>query len=176
MGAGKSTVGRAMSERLGWIFEDLDDRIERREGRKVAEIFRDSGETAFRRAEHTALREVLREVPGEAGRIIALGGGAFIHKRNATLIESAGVPTVFLEADCEELWGRCLRQAEREGIRRPLLVGRESFHELYEARKWHYLRATFLQKTGGLTIRQIAAEVIKSLGLDSISGRRGKQK
>ena len=59
MGAGKSSVGRALSEQLGWMFEDLDERIERRERRKVAEIFRESGEAGFRKAEHAALRELL---------------------------------------------------------------------------------------------------------------------
>ena len=52
MGAGKTTVGRMLGAQLGWRFEDLDDRIERRERRTVTEIFRDSGESSFRRAEH----------------------------------------------------------------------------------------------------------------------------
>ena len=60
MGAGKSSVGRALGQRLNWIFEDLDDRIQAREGRTVAEIFRDSGESEFRRAEHAALRACAR--------------------------------------------------------------------------------------------------------------------
>ena len=47
MGAGKSSVGRALGQRLNWVFEDLDDRIETREGRTVAEIFRDAGESEF---------------------------------------------------------------------------------------------------------------------------------
>ena len=59
MGAGKSSVGRALGEKLGWAFEDLDERIERRERRKVHEIFRHSGEDEFRRAEHVALKELL---------------------------------------------------------------------------------------------------------------------
>ena len=50
MGAGKSSVGRALGERLGWTFVDLDERIERREGRTVAELFRTSVEQKFRRA------------------------------------------------------------------------------------------------------------------------------
>jgi shikimate kinase len=174
MGAGKTSVGRTMSEQLAWTFEDLDDRIEARERRKVAEIFRDSGEPEFRRAEHAALKELLRELSTGAKRIVALGGGAFAQKRNARLIESAGVPTVFLDADAEQLWRRCRRQAEREAIRRPLLSNLENFRELYEARWPHYLKASFRQNTGGKTVNQIAAEVIKGLGLRR-GGRRGKQ-
>jgi len=78
MGAGKSSVGRALGQRLNWIFEDLDDRIQAREGRTVAEIFRDSGESEFRRAERAALQDVLRELTGGGFRIVALGGGAFV--------------------------------------------------------------------------------------------------
>ena len=97
MGAGKSSVGRALGERLNWVFEDLDDRIEAREGRTVAEIFRDSGESEFRRAEHAALEHVLHELRGGVARIVALGGGAFAQKENAALLRGrpASVPTVF---------------------------------------------------------------------------------
>src|SRR6202167_1232730 len=62
MGAGKSSVGRALSAQLGWAFEDLDERIERRERRKVFEIFRDFGEPAFRLAELSALKELLNDL------------------------------------------------------------------------------------------------------------------
>jgi shikimate kinase len=165
MGAGKSSVGRSLGERLGWMFEDLDDRIERRERRRVPEIFRESGESGFRRAEHAALKELLSELQTGAEKIVALGGGAFVQKRNARLIEAAGVPTVFLDAGLEELWRRCREQGERQGIERPLLGNVESFRELYEARQPHYLKASFRQETGGKTVEEIAAEVVQALGL-----------
>ena len=110
MGAGKSSVGRALGEQLGWAFEDLDERIERRERRKVAEIFRDSGESGFRRAEHAALRELVQGLNAGAEKIVALGGGAFVRKENARLVEAGGFPTVFLDASVEELWRRCRQQ------------------------------------------------------------------
>ncbi len=175
MGAGKSSVGRALGERLGWAFEDLDDRIERREGRKVHEIFRDSGESQFRRAEHAALKELLNELRNGAGNIVALGGGAFVQKHNARLIQAGGVATVFLDADVDELWRRCRQQAERQGINRPLLGSRESFRELYEARRPHYLKASLQQETGGKTVAQITAEVVGTLGLNPSHGDRGEK-
>ena len=89
MGAGKSSVGRELGQRLNWLFEDLDDRIEAREGRTVAAIFRDSGEPAFRRAEHAALQQVLEELRGGSSKIIALGGGAFVQKENAVLLQAS---------------------------------------------------------------------------------------
>jgi shikimate kinase len=175
MGAGKSSVGRALGKRLGWAFEDLDDRIERREGRKVHEIFRDSGELEFRRAEHAALKELLSELQSGAGKIVALGGGAFVQKHNARLIKAGGVATMFLDAGVDELWRRCQEQAERQGINRPLLGSRESFRELYEARRPHYLKASRRQETGGKTVERIAAKVVQTLGLKRRGRRRGEK-
>lgn len=172
MGAGKSSVGRALGEQLGWTFEDLDDRIERREQRTVAEIFRDSGESEFRRAEHAALRELLNELREGAQKVIALGGGAFAQRPNAKLIEAASVPTVFLDARVDELWRRCGQQT---GMERPLLGSVESFRQLYEARRPHYLKARFRQETGGKTVKQIAEDVVQALGLDRGSGTQGEK-
>ena len=170
MGAGKTSVGRALGEQLGCVFEDLDERIERREKRKVPEIFRDAGESGFRRAEHAALKELLSELRAGARRVVALGGGAFVEKRNARLIEAEGIPTVFLDAGVEELWRRCRNQATQQGIERPLLGSEKSFCELYATRQPHYLKASFRQETGGKTVEQIAAEVIQTLGLARIQG------
>src|ERR1700722_16870699 len=116
MGAGKSSVGRSLARRLGWSFEDLDDRIEAHARRSVPEIFRDLGETEFRRLETTSLRELLSEL-GAGPRVVALGGGAFAQPENAALLEHAGVPVIFLDGSAEELFRRC--EQERRG--RPLL-------------------------------------------------------
>lgn len=175
MGAGKSSVGRALAEQLGWTFEDLDDRIEQREGRKVPEIFRDSGEVGFRRAEHAALKELMQELQAAPEKIVALGGGAFVQKENAKLIEAEVVPTVFLDAGVEELWRRCRQQAEQEGMERPLRGSLERFGELYEARRRHYLKASFRQETGGKTIQEIATEVIEALSLNRRREKRGEK-
>jgi len=175
MGAGKSSVGRILGEQLGWTFEDLDERIERREQRRVPEIFLESGELGFRRVEHTALKEVVRELRAGAARIVALGGGAFAQAQNARLIEAAGVPTVFLDADVEELWRRCRQQADVQGMERPLLGSLASFRSLYQARRPSYLKALFRQETGGKTVKQIAAEMAQVLGLDRSIKRPGEK-
>ena len=167
MGAGKSTVGRALGEHLGWTFEDLDERIERRERRNVHEIFRRAGEAGFRRAEHAALKELLSVLPVEAGKVVALGGGAFVQKHNVRLLEAANAPAVFLDASVEELWRRCRQQAEETGAKRPLLTSLASFSELYNARRPHYLKAWLRQETGGKTVDEIAVELIAALGLPS---------
>lgn len=164
MGAGKSSVGRALGERLNCDFEDLDDRIERREGRTIAEIFRTSGEAAFRRAETVALEEVLAEMRAGDAKVLALGGGAFVQEQNAAALENAGFPVIFLDAPVEELWRRCCQQAEEAGTERPLLRSVDEFRKLYEARRSSYLLASLIIDTAGRTVRAIATEIAETIG------------
>lgn len=171
MGAGKSSVGRALGQRLNWLFEDLDDRIQAREGRTVAEIFRDAGESEFRRAEHAALRQVLEELRGGGARIVALGGGAFVQKENAALLKASGVPTVFLDAPVEELFQRCSAQASASGAERPLLRSEEQFRTLHKTRRQSYSKASLKVETGGQTVEAVAAEIAKILDLKEIKLR-----
>jgi shikimate kinase len=165
MGAGKSSVGRALGQRLNWLFEDLDDRIEQHERRTVPEIFRDSGEAAFRQAEHAALRRVLDELRGGVARIVALGGGAFAQQANAALLKTTKVPTVFLDAPVDELWRRCSAQAEESGAERPLLKSIEQFRKLYETRRRSYSAALLRLDTSGRDVEAIAQEIAEELGL-----------
>jgi shikimate kinase len=166
MGAGKSSVGRALGQRLNWLFEDLDDHIERREGRTVADIFRDAGESEFRRAEHA-----VQQLRGGGARIVALGGGAFVQKSNAALLQAAGVPTVFLDAPVDELWQRCRKQASESGAERPLLSSRDGFSQLHATRRKAYLQAAIKIETGGRAVEAIAAEIADVLGLKKIALR-----
>jgi len=173
MGAGKTSVGQALAAGLRWLFEDLDDRIERREARTVPEIFRNSGEPQFRQAERDALREVLSELRSAAGnRIVALGGGAFVQPAIAALLHEAGFPTIFLDAPVEELWHRCQKQARMQSTERPLLSSPESFAELCQARREQYLRATLRIDTGGRSVEALAGEIARSLALE----KKGKGK
>jgi len=160
MGAGKTSVGRALGQLLNWKFEDLDDRIEAREGRSIEEIFRESGEAEFRRAESAALNELLTE-QNSGSRIVALGGGAFVQARNALLIQAAGACTVFLDAPAEELYRRC----EQQGRERPLCRDPEQFRKLLDERRPSYLQATLRVDTRTKEVNAVAAEVACSLGL-----------
>jgi len=160
MGAGKTSVGQALGSHLGWPFEDLDDRVQRREGRSIEQIFRESGEAAFRHAEHAALREILSEL-GTSCRIIALGGGAFVQANNADLLKKSRIPTVFLDGPVEELFERCQRQQ----LERPLRSDIDEFRRLYRARYPHYQAASLRIDTGGKGVESVAAEVVAALGL-----------
>jgi shikimate kinase len=170
MGAGKTSVGRALADRLNWPFQDLDDRIVERERRSISDIFRDSGERAFRHAEHAALRQVLEELQTRSGRVIALGGGAFAQKRNAKLLRGAAV--VFLDASAEDLWSRCCRQTAETGAERPLLRSMNQFRKLYQARRSSYLQAAVTIPTGGQAVEAIAREIAEWLTSQTANRRQ----
>ena len=165
MGAGKSSVGPFLARHMGWTFEDLDHRIEQREQQTVAEIFRNAGEAGFRRAEHEALKELIEELRSGTEKVIALGGGAFVQDANVRLIDTANLPTIFLDGAVDDLWQRCECQAEKLALERPLLGSLQSFRELYEKRRPYYLKASLRQETGGKAVEAIVAELVQALGL-----------
>lgn len=160
MGAGKTSVGRALSRHLNWQFEDLDDRIQAREQRTVPEIFQQSGEAAFRKAELAALRELLAQIENGRPRVIALGGGAFAQEQVVGLL--TGAVTVFLDASTDELWRRC----GSDVVNRPLRRVEAEFRQLYETRRPRYLQASVRVETGGRTIEQIVTEIASRLNLN----------
>ncbi len=160
MGAGKSSVGAALSRRLGWPFEDLDERIQAREQRSIEQIFRLAGEAGFRQLENAALRSLVEEL-GAYPKVVALGGGAFVQANNAALMEEAGLATVFLDAPAEELFRRCQEQQ----VERPLRGDAKEFHRLYEERRPCYLKARVRIETAGKQVEEVVAEAITHLGL-----------
>ncbi len=160
-------MGRRLSERLGWHFEDLDDRIRAREGRSIPEIFQQSGEAGFRQSELAALQDLLAQCAAGRPMIAALGGGAFVQEEIPSLLEGEGRTTVFLDASADELWRRCAADA----VDRPLRKEEAEFRRLYEARRPKYLRAKMRIATGGRKIENIAAEIAASLEL--VSGTPG---
>ena len=87
MGAGKSTVGRALAARLSWGFEDTDTLVERAEGCAVEAIFHTSGEGRFREAEWDALRSL----GGRKQIVVATGGGLFLGVAQRAFVRSQGV-------------------------------------------------------------------------------------
>ncbi len=129
MGAGKSTVGRALARRLRRPFIDTDARVETRAGATIPELFA-SGR--FRDVE----REVVSAVSREQDAVVALGGGALLDPRNQQAVLSTGV-LVCLTCSEAVLWKRLRGELGK----RPLLArGREAVRRLLsERRKLHAL-------------------------------------
>jgi shikimate kinase / 3-dehydroquinate synthase len=113
MGTGKTVAGREVARELGMPFVDLDEVIERRTGRSVADIFAQDGEAAFRQVE----REVIRDAARVSGIVVATGGGAVLHAEPFARLADGAVVAV-LAGDPEALAGRL-----GSGEGRPLLAG-----------------------------------------------------
>jgi len=158
MGCGKTSVGELLSRHLGWRFEDLDRRIEACEGSTIAEIFSNYGEARFRQMEHEALLKLVDEMASNP-TVVALGGGTFVQFQNRQLLQQLAWPTVFLDADVEELWQRC-RSAQGE---RPLAGDENQFRQLHAARRTFYMEASVTIDTRGKDAQSVAAEIADRL-------------
>jgi len=113
-GVGKSTVGRALAERLGWPFLDTDELVTQREGSTPAQLIERDGEPAFRKVEERVVAEAAAQAPA----VIATGGGAFLSAANRLALGERGF-ICFLDATPGAIAAR-LRNGS-SGERRPLL-------------------------------------------------------
>ena len=162
MGTGKSSCGKALANRLGCAFIDLDKYIEGKERMSVPEIFAAKGETYFREKE----REAVREVSQRKGVVIATGGGTIKDGENFALLKERGV-IVCLTADVDTILARTARRGER-----PMLDGQENrrkgIEELLASRQGMYARADFSVDTSVLSPMQVTEEVIGFLRVGGI--------
>jgi shikimate kinase/3-dehydroquinate synthase len=125
MGAGKTTVGGEVAERLGRVFVDVDERVERAAGVAIPELFASHGEGRFRELEEAAVLGALRQ---RTPAVLALGGGAVLSETiRARLPEHA--LTVLLDVDVETAWQRC------RGSDRPLAQDEPGFRARFEERR-----------------------------------------
>jgi shikimate kinase len=131
MGAGKTTVARALGRRLGWRVEDIDERIEARERRTVASIFSQQGEAHFRQLE----RQVLTELLPQRHIIVATGGGTFGENDNRALMLADGA-VAWLDVPLASV----LDRVPADG-RRPLAADRTQMEQLFLRRQMAYAQA-----------------------------------
>jgi len=131
MGAGKTTVGRQLAKKLHWQFFDLDQEIEKREKRRISEIFRDSGESHFRELE----RRYLTELSSVERAVIALGGGAYLDPENRELADKTGL-TIWLKVSFAKVTDR----VKIDGTR-PKYADKDQAERLYRSREPFYANA-----------------------------------
>jgi 3-dehydroquinate synthase/shikimate kinase/3-dehydroquinate synthase len=152
MGAGKTTVGHILAERLGQPFVDSDVLIEQRQGRSVRDIFAAEGETYFRELEHTTVAELVR---GEE-TVIALGGGAVEDPRTRAVLRNARV--IYLRVGYDEAMSRVQGDEYRPMLHRPGL------DELYQNRLPVYEDLSVLTiDTDGRRPDAVAREILAAL-------------
>ena len=154
-GAGKSTVGRLVADRLSVPFRDTDRDVERTAGESVSEIFVTRGEAAFRELERTAVQTALAEHDG----VLALGGGAVLD--DTTRSARVGHRVVYLDVELSDATSRVGLNRDR-----PLLLGnpRAQLRELLAQRRPLYEAvATVTVTTDGRTPEQVADDVEAAL-------------
>jgi shikimate kinase/3-dehydroquinate synthase len=162
-GTGKTSVARAIAERLGWSAADSDMEIERHWDAPIPVIFRDHGESAFRISE----RAILEQLLARDRVVIATGGGAPVDPLawDQKMLDSDGTLVIALDASPETILARLQRQAADEGqaVERPLLASSDPLariRDLKAARQSVYDRAHLTLSSDGITVNEAAEEIV----------------
>jgi shikimate kinase len=158
MGAGKTTVGRALARRLKLRFVDSDHEIEARCGVKIPVVFEIEGEEGFRAREAQAIAELT----AREGIVLATGGGAVLSEENRRLLAEHGT-VVYLRATPEHLYERV-----RQDRNRPLLATDDPLarlRELYKVRDPLYREvAHVVVDTGRQSVQTLTRTLLDKLG------------
>lgn len=133
MGAGKTSVGRRLAEKLGIPFVDADHEIERAAGKTIKDIFAEHGEPYFREGE----RRVIQRLIGDGAQVLATGGGAYMNDETRARIQEHGI-SVWLKASLPLLMKRVSKRQDRpllqaedpEGVMRTLMEKRYPVYAL----------------------------------------------
>ncbi len=167
MGTGKSSVGRLLASQLRFDFVDTDDLIERRAGRKIADIFAREGEARFREMEAV----VVAEAAAWRRRVIATGGGLSANAANLASLKEHSL-VVCLWATPEEIWQRVRRQSHRPLLHDPDPLGK--IRTLLGARKPFYLQADVLISSNNRSVREVATHILHEFEMIRRPARREK--
>jgi shikimate kinase len=159
-GSGKSTVGKAVAERLKRDFIDCDAWIEKVTGLSIKEIFDQHGESHFRTLESQAIGEL----SAMDGKVIATGGGAALKYQNMQVFKRNGGKIFFLEVGAETAFRR-IQADETTRLRRPALTEKDPFTEVkeqIEVRRPYYLKgADVTVPTDGRAIEDVVQEILR---------------
>jgi shikimate kinase len=156
MGAGKTSIGRRLAEKLGLTFVDADQEIEKAAGKSIPDIFADHGEAHFRDGERRVIARLL-----EAGsQVLATGGGAFMNPETRAAIKAHGI-SIWLRAELDVLLKRV---AKRGG--RPLLEQNdpaEVLQNLINIRYPVYAEADIIVQSRDVQHTEMVNAVLKAL-------------
>lgn len=159
MGAGKSAIGKALSERLNVPFLDSDTEIEAAANMTVAEIFEEFGEDFFRDKEAQVIARLVSDTPG----ILSTGGGAYLRADNRQTIGLGGV-AVWLRADLDLLWSRVAHKDTRPLLRTP--DPKATLAELCRVREPSYAKAEIVvDSKPEYSIAEMTGQVVAALSL-----------
>jgi shikimate kinase len=164
MGAGKSSIGRKLAQRLNLPFVDADAEIERAAGMSIGDIFAKHGEPYFRAGEARVIARLLEGGP----QVLATGGGAFMHPQSREAIRAKGI-SVWLKAEYDVLMKRIKRRSDR-----PLLKTEdpgETLRRLMQERDPVYAEADVIVHSRDVPHEIIIAEIISAVAqrLEEIS-------
>lgn len=155
MGAGKSSVGKALARKMEKPFTDLDALIEKRAGKSVARIFKEDGEPVFRNREKAATADIA----GKSGQVIACGGGVLLDPSNITALKKSSI-IVYLKASNTAI----LKRVSSSPVR-PLLADGKDIGTLLTAREPSYEQSADITiDTTRLSIERVADKIIERLG------------
>jgi len=159
-GSGKTTIGKAVAERLGREFIDCDDWIERHTELTIKEIFEKHGESHFRTLESQAIGEL----SAMDGKVIATGGGAALKYQNMQVFKRNGGRIFFLEVGAETAFAR-IQGDETSRLRRPALTDKDPYTEVkeqIELRRPYYLKgADVTIATDGRSIDDVVKDILQ---------------
>jgi len=153
MGAGKSSVGLIVAHQLRFTLLDTDEVIEARAGNKIAEIFAQGGEPAFREWE----RRVVEELTLRKDTVISTGGGLPVNEANLASLKTHAL-VVCLWASPETIWERVRNQTHRPLLNDPDPLAK--IKSLLAVRKPYYQQADVLVNTEMRSLREVAQQVI----------------
>jgi shikimate kinase len=156
MGAGKSTTGPILAQRLGWRFVDADHQLQAQTQSTIADLFDRLGEPAFRQMETVVVARLLKQ----RDVVVSLGGGAIETGSTRSLLgQLSGTCVVFLKAPLEVLIDRCERQ--EDAALRPVLKQREALDERFRSRLPHYEKAHITVETEDLAPNAVVDRILQ---------------
>lgn len=164
MASGKSTIGPILANTLGYEYVDMDAEIVTATGKRIADFFAEAGEEAFRKIEHSTLKDL----SGRHATVVALGGGAIAHGQNLAIIKSTGI-LIYLKSDPEHIFWRVRYKSDR-----PLLLNaegtslsddelRERINAILTVREPFYQQADIIIRTDEHRVGITVDEIVRAL-------------